>query len=80
MVLTEEERKELCRRNIDIPDNLPLTREEEKMVKNVRRKIRNKQSAMESRRRKKDYITNLESRVKLCTDKNRQLEDEVGLV
>jgi len=77
LVLTDEEKKLLDFENIIIPEDAPLTKEEEKSLKRVRRKIKNKQSAMESRRRRKEYIENLEQRVKHCTGVNHGLKKKV---
>jgi len=46
-------------------------------LKRIQRKIKNKISAQESRKRKKEYIEGLEDRVKLSTQKNQQLTKEV---
>ncbi|KAG8131387.1 hypothetical protein E2320_017932 [Naja naja] len=53
---------------------------EERVLKRVRRKIRNKQSAQDSRRRKKVYMDNLESRVLACTAQNSELQKKVQLL
>ncbi|NWW05952.1 CR3L4 protein, partial [Oreocharis arfaki] len=50
---------------------------EERLLKKVRRKIRNKQSAQDSRRRKKEYLDGLESRAAACSALNQELRKKV---
>ncbi|EMP28210.1 Cyclic AMP-responsive element-binding protein 3-like protein 4 [Chelonia mydas] len=77
LFLTDEEKRLLSQEGVSLPSNLPLTKAEERLLKKVRRKIRNKQSAQDSRRRKKEYIDGLESRVAACSVQNQQLQKKV---
>lgn len=78
--LTDEERKLLLRENIVLPTNLPLTKTEERNLKRIRRKIRNKESAQNSRKKRKEYVDGLEARVQLCTTQNVELHKQVKLL
>ncbi|OWF47934.1 cyclic AMP-responsive element-binding protein 3-like protein 4 isoform X2 [Mizuhopecten yessoensis] len=76
--LTDEEKDLLAREGVQLPTDMPLTKEEEKVLKAVRRKIRNKVSAKESRKRKQGYVEGLEKRVKMSTTENQKLKTKVS--
>lgn len=75
--LTEEERRTLIAEGLPVPTGLPLTKVEERALKKVRRKIKNKISAQESRRKKKEYMETLEKRVENCASENLELRKKV---
>ncbi|NXI05605.1 CREB3 protein, partial [Pachycephala philippinensis] len=77
LVLTEEEKQLLEKEGVTLPTSLPLTKAEERVLRKVRRKIRNKQAAQDSRRRRKIYVDGLENRVAACTAENHELEKKV---
>uniref|UniRef100_A0A8C6SZK4 cAMP responsive element binding protein 3-like 3a n=1 Tax=Neogobius melanostomus TaxID=47308 RepID=A0A8C6SZK4_9GOBI len=78
LVLNEDEKKLLAKEGMTLPNQLPLTKYEERILKKIRRKIRNKQSAQESRKKKKEYIDGLESRMAACNAHNQELQRKVS--
>ncbi|XP_076249162.1 cyclic-AMP response element binding protein A isoform X2 [Calliopsis andreniformis] len=78
LTLTEEEKRTLIAEGYPVPTKLPLTKQEEKSLKKVRRKIKNKISAQESRRKKKEYMDGLERRVTMLTNENSSYRDRLS--
>ncbi|XP_043238070.1 cyclic AMP-dependent transcription factor ATF-6 beta-like isoform X2 [Amphibalanus amphitrite] len=78
LYLTEEEKRTLISEGYSVPNRLPLSKAEERSLKKIRRKIKNKISAQESRRKKKEYMDQMERRLdQMAADNDeyrRQLE------
>ncbi|KAJ8270064.1 hypothetical protein GJAV_G00109940 [Gymnothorax javanicus] len=78
LILNEDEKKLLAKEGVTLPGQLPLTKYEERILKKIRRKIRNKQSAQESRKKRKEYIDGLEGRMATCSAQNQELQRKVA--
>nr|NP_001071674.1 transcription factor protein [Ciona intestinalis]BAE06357.1 transcription factor protein [Ciona intestinalis] len=77
LMLTEDEKRTLVAEGYPVPAKLPLTKSEEKSLKKVRRKIKNKISAQESRRKKKEYVETLEKRMDVYNRENTELRHKL---
>lgn len=75
--LTDEEKETFASEGLPLPSRVPLTKAEERALKRIRRKIKNKLSAQESRRKKKEYVEGLEKRVEACNSENSILQQKV---
>uniref|UniRef100_A0A1I7SZJ2 BZIP domain-containing protein n=2 Tax=Caenorhabditis tropicalis TaxID=1561998 RepID=A0A1I7SZJ2_9PELO len=75
--LSEEEKNTLLYEGYPIPEKYPLTKTEEETMKIVRRKIRNRLSAQESRRKKKELIDDLRSKLGSLLEENESLKQQI---
>ncbi|XP_042895990.1 cyclic AMP response element-binding protein A isoform X2 [Parasteatoda tepidariorum] len=75
--LTDEEKRTLLAEGYHIPQKLPLTKAEERSLKKIRRKIKNKISAQESRRKKKEYMDALEKKVEILSCENSEYKKKL---
>ncbi|VIO94884.1 Uncharacterized protein BM_BM8228 [Brugia malayi] len=72
--LSSEEKRTLLQEGYKLPTVLPLTKSEEDALKIIRRKIKNKLSAQESRRKRKEYMNALEKRIQYYLNENSTLK------
>lgn len=77
VVLNDDEKKLLAKEGVNLPSKFPLSKLEERVLKKIRRKIRNKLSAQESRKKKREYVDSLEGRMSACNAHNLELQRKI---
>ncbi|TNM97792.1 hypothetical protein fugu_014038 [Takifugu bimaculatus] len=77
LILNEDEKKLLAKEGVKLPGKLPLSKLEERVLKKIRRKIRNKRSAQESRKKRREYVDDLEGRMSACSANNLELQRKI---
>ena len=75
-----EEKQLLNKEGIRLPTHYPLSKNEEKELKRIRRKIRNKISAQDSRKRKKEYVDQLEEKARRTNEENEIFKKRVKVL
>lgn len=78
LVLSDEEKRLLKAGGHGIPQRLPLSSEEEQALRIARKKIRNRISAQESRKRKKEYLNSLEEKLNVLTSQNEAYQKKLA--
>ncbi|KAF5401173.1 BZIP transcription factor [Paragonimus heterotremus] len=78
LYLSVEERKMLLSMGVRLPARFPLTRAEERALRTVRRKIRNKLSAQASRIKRQEYMSNLERCMEVSNKENEKLRRQIA--
>ncbi|KAF8566925.1 hypothetical protein P879_09040, partial [Paragonimus westermani] len=78
LYLSVEERKMLLSMGVRLPARFPLNRAEERALRTVRRKIRNKLSAQASRVKRQEYMSNLERCMEVSNKENEKLRRQIA--
>ena len=68
----------LLQMGIQLPARFPLNRNEERALRTVRRKIRNKLSAQASRAKRQRYVASLEERLSISDKENQRLRRQIA--
>eukprot|EP00042_Codosiga_hollandica_P036962 m.287068 g.287068 ORF g.287068 m.287068 type:complete len:372 (+) comp55009_c0_seq1:108-1223(+) len=78
--ITPQDRAMLRAEGYDVPDDAILTKDQEKELRKLRRKIKNKLCAQDARRKKKAYLGGLETKVESSSTTNKALQARVKLL